>query len=161
MAQVIVAPSSKIDLLDLEPYKWKLSRKYPTISPEDFEILDLEYRRFLLLKTMYPNTKFSPTRNMDEMWHQHILDTSNYRKNCQQLFGKFLDHRPYFGPHSPEGLWESMSDKFDTMEEIYTQVFGESPSADLDIFIEKAVRRSFCNDGGVPGETCDEGDGCE
>ena len=54
MTQVVVTPYSEIDMIDLEPYKWKLSRKHPELTMKDLEILDLEYRRFLMLKISYP-----------------------------------------------------------------------------------------------------------
>jgi hypothetical protein len=162
MAQLVVNALSIVDMINLEPYKWKLSRAYPDLSTEDLELLDLEYRRFLKLKISYPHKRFSPTRNMDKVWHQHILDTASYRRDCMNLFGKFIDHRPYFGPHSAEGVWEQMSDRFDSMNAIYQQHFGENPAEDLDIFVEKNTKRSFCSNNPYrPGETCDPGDGCD
>ena len=162
MTQVVVTPYSEIDMIDLEPYKWKLSKKHPELTIKDLEILDLEYRRFLMLKISYPNKKFSPTRNMDQVWHQHILDTARYRRDCIAIFGKFMDHRPYFGPHSAEGVWEQMSERFVSMNSLYLQNFGENPAEDIDIFVEKNMKRSFCSNNPYrPGETCDPGDGCD
>jgi hypothetical protein len=28
---------------------------------------------------------------------KHILDTAAYREDCDEIFGRFLDHFPYFG----------------------------------------------------------------
>ena len=158
MALISQPRNQILEAIDFNPYKWKISKKYPMISHEEFEIIENEYRRYLLLKIMYPSERFAPTRNTDQMWHQHILDTANYRRHCNELFGKFIDHRPYFGPYSTDGVWESMSNQFDRMHEIYNLVFGEAPAPDLEVFIDKENRRSFCNSD--TGETCDAGDGC-
>lgn len=33
-------------------------------------------------------------RNADKVWHNHILDTPRYRKDCNAIFGGYLDHQP-------------------------------------------------------------------
>ena len=33
-------------------------------------------------------------RQVDCVWHNHILDTPRYRKDCNAIFGGFLDHQP-------------------------------------------------------------------
>jgi hypothetical protein len=54
-----------------------------------------QYRRFLLLHYLYPDRRLVPTRNVDIVWHHHILDTSQYQKDCLEVFGHFLHHYPY------------------------------------------------------------------
>ena len=56
-----------------------------------------QYRRFLFLNHLYPNHEIVPTREIDQVWHAHILDTVKYREDCQTLFGYPLEHWPYFG----------------------------------------------------------------
>ncbi len=36
----------------------------------------------------------SPTGDVDEIWHEHILHTNKYALDCKKLFGKFLHHFP-------------------------------------------------------------------
>jgi len=55
------------------------------------------YKMFLLLVYLYPNTTIVPTREIDEVWHKHLSDTRKYREDCELLFGRFIDHFPYFG----------------------------------------------------------------
>lgn len=55
------------------------------------------YKRFLYLLYLYPNSALVPTQEIDEVWHQHILDTRKYDQDCQWLFGYFVHHYPYFG----------------------------------------------------------------
>jgi hypothetical protein len=56
-----------------------------------------DYRRFLFLYHLYPDRIIVPSREIDRIWHTHILDTAKYREDCELLFGKFIDHWPYFG----------------------------------------------------------------
>jgi hypothetical protein len=56
-----------------------------------------QYRRFLYLYHLYPDRIIVPSREIDRVWHTHILDTAKYREDCELLFGQFIDHWPYFG----------------------------------------------------------------
>jgi|GEM_PF-3922570 len=37
-----------------------------------------------------------------DIWHAHILNTRPYRMDYHRLFGRFIDHYPYFGLYSNE-----------------------------------------------------------
>jgi hypothetical protein len=61
------------------------------------EIAEVEYKRFLTLRLLWPKQVAVPTTFIDQMWHYHILATKTYREDCKRVFGTFLDHDPYFG----------------------------------------------------------------
>lgn len=62
---------------------------------ERIEAADAEYRKFLWLLARYPGEMMVPwNQDMDEFWHQHILNTANYTAMCKKLFGKYIDHTP-------------------------------------------------------------------
>lgn len=83
-----------------------------------------EYRRFLFL-TLTRSEPIVPTSFIDNVWHTHILDTSKYRDDCENVFGFFLDHFPYFGMRSDEDR-EALDSSFRETAEIYEEVFGTS-----------------------------------
>ncbi|MBD1803886.1 glycine-rich domain-containing protein-like [Microcoleus sp. FACHB-SPT15] len=56
-----------------------------------------DYIRFLRLKSLHPTAKLVPTREIDKVWHCHILDTQKYAQDCHLLFGRFIHHFPYYG----------------------------------------------------------------
>jgi hypothetical protein len=56
-----------------------------------------EYVQFLVLTYAYPGEVLVPSRLADMFWHQHILDTRAYARDCEHLFGFFLHHFPYLG----------------------------------------------------------------
>ena len=39
-----------------------------------------------------------PGREVDIVWHYHILDTEAYIRDTAQIFGRYLHHPPDFGP---------------------------------------------------------------
>ena len=40
------------------------------------------------------NGKWSPTREIDEGWHNFILFTKDYMEFCERFFGRFIHHVP-------------------------------------------------------------------
>lgn len=64
------------------------------------EELSLEYKNFLFLNKKYLkecSKPLPPSEEVDEFWHNHVLDTIKYRQDCQHIFGYYFDHYPYFG----------------------------------------------------------------
>ena len=94
----------KIQNLDLRRIIWKMSdpEEGKGYTPERLARAELDYRRFLDLHIKYPQVELVPTKMIDEVWHQHILDTRAYSNDCEQIFGDFLHHYPYFGMHGDE-----------------------------------------------------------
>jgi hypothetical protein len=90
----------RVDELDLEPIVFKLMHPEPGESGLSLERADRDvalYRCFWQLCVLYPNTTIVPTRELDHVWHTHMLDTARYRADCDRVFGRFLDHFPYAG----------------------------------------------------------------
>jgi hypothetical protein len=89
----------EIAALDLEPIKTKLmhGKSGEGWAPERVAAAEREYRRFLFLMKKHPDELVAPTTEVDDFWHQHILDTAKYADDCQKVFGYFLHHYPYLG----------------------------------------------------------------
>ena len=56
-----------------------------------------EYRRMLTLVQRDPTAPVVPSRAVDLVWHEHILDTAQYRRDSLRMFGRYIDHAPSFG----------------------------------------------------------------
>ena len=55
------------------------------------------YKQFMVLKAVskdFDARKLSPPPLVDEIWHEHILDTRGYRAFCDAAFKQFVDHDP-------------------------------------------------------------------
>src|SRR3954453_22454744 len=134
------------DLLDLGNVKMKLadSDEGPGLSHDYIELMEGEYRKFLALQLLYPDADIVPCKIVDEMWHRHILDTAAYREDCDAIFGRFLDHFPYFGMRG-EADAQALHDAYADTIERYCDAFGEPP-ADTWITIDATskCKRTAC-----------------
>ena len=115
----------RLAAIDFGPIAFKL------MNPEEGQGWTLEqatdaieqYRRFLLLNHLYPNQQIIPSREIDQVWHTHILDTAKYREDCEQLFGQFVDHWPYFGMQD-EADRQALDQAFAQTQSLFEQHFG-------------------------------------
>ena len=76
----------------MEKQGWPLERA---------EAARAEYIRFLTLLQRRPGFMLIPWPNkegqddLDQFWHQHILDTAKYAADCNALFGRIIHHNPH------------------------------------------------------------------
>src|SRR5882762_1037407 len=120
--QVIAA----IQALDLDPIKVKLMG---TDEGEGWSLqyvnqTETEYKRFLTLSVKYPQETIAPSKDVDKFWHGHILDTMKYAEDCQNVFGYFLHHFPYFGMRGEEDA-ANLTEAGRTTNCLYEKEFGE------------------------------------
>jgi len=92
---------------------------------KDAEAVCQMYRNFLFLQKKYGGDhNIPPSEDIDEFWHNHILDTKLYRKDCSAIFGQYFDHYPYFGIDGTTDMGD-LNNAFDTVQQLYEQEFGE------------------------------------
>jgi len=115
----------RLQAIDFGPIAFKL------MNPDEGTGLTLEqatwgielYRRFLFLTYYYPERQIVPSREIDRVWHTHILDTAKYREDCNQLFGHFIDHWPYSGMRNAVD-WQAQQLAFTETQTLFEQHFG-------------------------------------
>lgn len=120
-----------IDNLDLEPIKFKLmdENEGKGWSLEKADFVETQYKRFLFLSGKYPSQSIVPTPDIDSFWHQHILDTYKYQADCDNVFGYFRHHFPYFGMRGEEDA-QALQDAAASTRELYKQHFEEEMTSD-------------------------------
>ena len=91
-----IAMPNTISSLDLESVKYKMMKELGW-SLERLDETEMQYKGFLSLSALFPDTPHIPTHDIDEMWHYHILDTRKYMADCQRVFGFYLHHYPFMG----------------------------------------------------------------
>lgn len=129
----VPTPAEALELLegqlDLTNVRLKLSDPEEGKGYEDhyLDLMELEYRRFLALQRAYPEADIVPCKLVDEMWHQHILDTRAYHGDCETIFGEYLHHFPYFGMRG-EADAQALHDAYADTIERYREAFGEPPA---------------------------------
>src|SRR5712692_2277641 len=121
--QVIAA----IEALDLDPIKVKLMdpEEGQGWSREYVAQMEIEYKRFLTLSVKYPEETIAPSKDVDKFWHSHILDTMKYAEDCQNVFGYFVHHFPYFGMRGKEDA-ANLAEAGKTTNRLYEKEFGET-----------------------------------
>ena len=133
-----------IQALDLEPIKFKLmDRNEEGWSREQADKVEADYKRFLTLVAKYPEQTIALSRETDKFWHAHILDTMKYADDCQQVFGYFLHHFPYFGLRGAQDAAQ-LAQAGKDMERLYEQEFGESMPAGASAAYCMAASPAYC-----------------
>jgi hypothetical protein len=122
VAEIVAA----IQALDLDPIKVKLmdADEGQGWSREYADRMEVAYKRFLTLLVTYPETTVAPSKEIDKFWHGHILDTMKYADDCEQVFGYFLHHFPYFGLRGADDAAQ-LAQAGQDMERLYQEEFGE------------------------------------
>ncbi|MDO6670844.1 glycine-rich domain-containing protein [Cobetia amphilecti] len=116
-----------VSRLDFDRLKHKYTASSEAeMSVESWDKAEREYRRFMSLKAFYPAVSLVPSKEVDTLWHAHILDTRAYREDCHQVFGRFIDHYPYFGIYG-EDDYQQLKDAFAQTVALYEKHFGAYP----------------------------------
>ena len=115
----------KIASINLEMVKMKLKDEDEGLSwsNEQCESAEIEYKRYLNL-CKENGQGIVPNQIMDFMWHYHILDTRAYSEDCNNIFGGYLHHYPYFGMRG-EGDAENLKNTFFKTKSLYKEFFRE------------------------------------
>ncbi len=114
-----------INALDLEPIMVKVMDKEEGFgwTLEFTKRVAAEYKRFLTLCLENPDFPMVPSTFVDNFWHYHILDTQNYQEDCENIFGYFLHHFPYFGMRGEQDA-ENLKQAWQDSCSLYENRFG-------------------------------------
>ena len=94
------------------------------------------YAKFLALAASDPLRPIAPTRDIDVMWHLHMLSPRAYHADCMRLFGHILDHDGGFGKDPAElpallSVFEDTSNRWKSLfGEDYVAVSSSDASSD-------------------------------
>jgi hypothetical protein len=88
--------------------------------------VETEYRRYLALSRHYGTRSLVPSQLVDTFWHYHILDTQAYVEDCQNFFGYYFHHFPYFGMRGQSDR-HALYDAYEETLRVYQNHFGQAP----------------------------------
>ena len=114
-----------IDSIDLNPVINRMV-KISKWTPKEASLSAKQYKNFLFLKKKYGD-KYSlpPSVDIDEFWHNHILNTKKYFNDCEIIFGKYLHHTPHHGKNN-EITQQSLEALFENeTQALHFQEFGD------------------------------------
>ena len=85
-----------------------------------------EYKRFMFLAAV-GTEGVTPSMEVDEVWHMHMLYTRDYKAFCN-LLGKFIHHGPTRGDKKED---EMFVDWYGRTKDAYCAWFHEVPPIDI------------------------------
>ncbi|MBE7437837.1 MAG: hypothetical protein HS115_05210 [Spirochaetales bacterium] len=105
----------------------KLSRKLGW--KKDFALRAIhEYKKFVYLG-LVSDFVVTPSRIIDQVWHEHLLFSAGYRTFCDEILGRRFDHSPELIPHKNQlAIYEA---QFQATLDLYRKEFGYAPPEDI------------------------------
>ena len=137
---------AQVETWDFALTKRKLSEPdYCGWSTERVNVAERDYKRFLALTKAVGQFPIVPSKDLDRFWHEHILDTRRYERDCFALFGAFMHHNPFYGMNGLEEEIEWKSAAFES-NLIWQDAFGVDLYQSVDADSSQTVRhcRSHC-----------------
>jgi uncharacterized protein (TIGR04222 family) len=109
-----------------DPFSKRLARENRWSSDYTARVL-VEYKRFLLLASTAEHP-VTPSDQVDQAWHLHLLYSAGYRSFCRNVLGRTLDHGPSSGgaqqrSHFIQAYQQTLLS--------YRALFGEPPPPDI------------------------------
>ena len=116
-----------INAIDFTMVKQKIQDKEEGLgwTSAQCDDAETEYKKFLALKRTYPDKEIVPNKQVDLFWHHHILDTRKYATDCENIFGFFLHHFPYFGMRDEQDM-QNLADAFEETRALYALQYVET-----------------------------------
>jgi uncharacterized protein (TIGR04222 family) len=109
-----------------EPFSARLARENGWSVGEALRVVR-EYKRFLALAATVEHV-VTPSEQVDQAWHLHLLYSARYRELCHDVLGFTLDHGPSRGGNAQ---LQHFSSAYEQTLASYRQLFGEAPPEDI------------------------------
>ena len=122
----------RVATMDLSPVVQQLV-DYRGWTAKRAAAAERRYRRFFYLKAAMPTNNAAPTTEVDEFWHEHIINTRRYGPDCEQVAGQFL-HHTFVSPDEMTQTSELLSVWLSTCasyEELFEEPYEETIGAAL------------------------------
>jgi len=118
-----------IQTLDLETVKLRVmdTELGEGWNREYADSIELAYKNYLTMLVKYPDDAedIMLSKDVDEFWHTHILQTIKYTEDCQNTFGNFLHHEPHIGERTAADH-EKRSALAEKTRRLYEREFGDA-----------------------------------
>jgi len=97
-------------------------------KPDEWSDLDAQraidrYQKFFQLAARYKDRPHAPTRDIDVIWHLHMLSPRAYYRDCINQFGEIFDHDGGFGKGN--GELEQLKSVFNSTAQLWQETYGE------------------------------------
>ena len=124
---------SAIQALDLESVKIRLMDEElgEGWTQAYADSIEHAYRNYLVMLAKYPDhaEEIMLSKDVDEFWHTHILQTVKYTEDCERVFGAYLHHNPHVGARTRADLDKRVAQTEKTRR-LYEREFGSAHGAE-------------------------------
>jgi hypothetical protein len=122
---------NRVETLDLGPVADQLIQQGWT--EERTAAVERSYRRFFYLKATLPEGMASPTAEVDQFWHQHIINTRRYGPDCERVIGRFAHHTflSFEDASEAKELWAVWLSTWVSYETLFQEPYEETIGAAL------------------------------
>ncbi len=111
----------------MKAFAGKLSRKLGWTTSFAMRAIE-EYKRFVYLGIV-SDSGVTPSRIIDQVWHEHQLFTRAYREFCNDVLRKNFDHFPELVPIDEQT--SAFQDQYTETVALYQREFNSAPPADI------------------------------
>ncbi len=87
------------------------------------------YEKFWELCKDNPEVIIAPTKDIDEVWHTHMLRPVNYISDCDSYFGYVLDHDGYSGRADENN--QDLAIGYKNLERLWLERYDEDVTPNL------------------------------
>jgi hypothetical protein len=126
LADHVVAMFGKHDA-STHAFASKLARKRGWSNGFALRAID-EYKKFVYLGVT-SDTPVTPSKHVDQVWHQHLLFTKAYREFCTDILRRDFDHHPELVPMDTQT--EVFSEQYEDTLRLYVAEFNKLPPKDI------------------------------
>lgn len=89
----IIADFELFDRYVSENMRTHLRRRFPEVEPFVLRRRIVEFLKFILIAgNVVPAGELPVSLEIDEVWHEWILETRNYESLCMDVAGRFIHH---------------------------------------------------------------------
>jgi len=121
-----------IHALDLESVKLRMmdAELGEGWTREYADSIEVAFKHYLTMLVKYQDDAedIMLSKDVDEFWHTHILQTVKYSQDCQAVFGTYLHHNPHIGERTAADL-EKRAALAEKTRSLYEREFGGAERA--------------------------------
>ncbi len=126
MPHTLVLPDLSVDLVRAAQLVKGALKAMPVA---ELRRIEMDYRRFLALVAEHQDMTLSPTQEIDEMWHLHMLHPVAYHRDCMAFLGYLLDHDAGFGAKDEER--PELYAYFNSTGDLWRNAFGREYQSEV------------------------------
>eukprot|EP00750_Incisomonas_marina_P017115 INCI19869.1.p1 GENE.INCI19869.1~~INCI19869.1.p1 ORF type:complete len:177 (+),score=21.08 INCI19869.1:91-621(+) len=141
-------------MLDLTRVIGRVKKENPDWTPARVATAEQEYRKWLFLCSIKPKGTclgMGP-KDVDKVWHTHILFTRKYLRDCVRLCGQFVHHRPTTDAEKQKGD----NSNYQHTLELYESTFHERHPQ----WFARGLKDGDCDCRGPTVDCCDDPNDC-